>query len=459
MEINRKQKTLTGLFLKFAVLFCVNTVLIIIGCTVLLIGCSYLGVVLPANYAEIQLSENTPEIQAAGEELEKWIPKGCTYGVYDAGGEWKSGSFPKEEREAAWAQYEKESIYASTRKYYRFIRQNAGDVCIVKYDLYMKYSWEVLNDVLPAPEILSFVLDGVLFVLNAIFLSRHFAKQLRRQLKELGEITDKIAENNLEFETKPSDIREINEVMISLSQMKDALKASLKTQWDMEHQKQEQLAALAHDIKTPLTIIRGNAELMAEDELSAENKECTDYILSNADNIEQYLEHMKQVLHGMEPESDYKVIPCTQLGEMLRETAVQLAVAEKVPVSFAGEVSDGEINCSQTRILRAWNNILCNAIEYTDRERGIEVQLRQCSIENQEYLVAVVHDFGEGFTAKDLEYADKEFYSGDQSRHNRNHQGLGLAIAKRFLEEQGGFLKYGNHAGGGAEVSLWLNIQ
>lgn len=459
MEIAGKQKTLAGLFLRFTIQFCVNTLLIIVGCTILLVGCAYLGVVLPANYAETKLTENTPDIQKAGEVIERWIPKGCTYGVYSAEGEWKTGSFTKVEQEAAWSQYKKENIYASKGKYYRFIRQDTGDICIVKYDLYMKYSWGVLNDILPTPEVMSFVLDGALFVLNAIYLSGHYAKRLNQQLKELREITDKIGDNNLEFQAKSSRIREINEVMISLTQLKDALKNSLMVQWDMERQKREQLAALTHDIKTPLTVIKGNAELLQEGNLSEENKECAEYILFNADNIEQYLERMKQVLYGMKPEREDKVIPCMQLSELFQDMAMQLVAAEKVPVSFEIEVSDGEICCSETDMLRAWNNILCNGIEHTDKGQGIEVRLRQCSMEKQEYMVASVSDFGPGFSTKDLEYADKEFYSGDTSRHGRNHQGLGLAIAKRFLEEQGGFLKYGNRVKGGAEVSLWIKIR
>ncbi len=458
MEMKRKQKTLTGLFLKFAVLFCVNTVLIVIGGSILLIGCSYLGILLPANYVETQLTENTQAIQDAGEDVEQSIPGGCTYGVYDGEGEWKSGSFTKEERKNAWSQYENSNAYASVGKYYRFIRQNTGDICIIKYDLYMRYSRESLNGVLPRPEILFLALDAILFVLNAILLSGHFAKRLKRQLKELDVITGKIAENDLEFETKPSEIQEVNEVMISLSQMRDALKNSLKLQWDSERQRQEQLAALAHDIKTPLTIIRGNAELLAEDDLSAENKECAEYILMNVDNMEQYLERIKQVLYGIKTDSDAKVIPCIQLGEMFRDKAMQLAVAEKIPITFRIEVSYGEICCSEVGMLRAWSNILSNAIEHTDSHRGIEVQLWQCSIENQAYMVASVHDFGPGFATKDLEYADREFYSGDASRHDRKHQGLGLSIAKKFLEEQGGFLRYGNCPEGGAEVALWIKM-
>ena len=93
-----------------------------------------------------------------------------------------------------------------------------------------------------------------------------------------------------------------------------------------------------------------------------------------------------------------------------------------------------------------------NAVEHTDRARGIVVRLQMEVYEGQEYLTATVRDFGKGFSEQDLIYADQEFYSGDASRHDRTHQGLGLAIAKKFLKEQGGMLCFSNHKETGAEV-------
>ena len=457
MEMKRRGKSISGLFLRFAVLFCINTAVILLGGMLLLMGAARTGFVLPANYTETRLTDRMPEIKAAGDFPDRWLPDGAAYGIYSQEGDLRAGNFDNKESEAAWDHYKNGNTYASAGNYYRFIKQDNGNICIVKYDLYMKYSRAELNEILPAPEILSFVVDGILIILNVVFLSRHFAGRLNRELGKLEKITEKIAENNLEFETSPSDIREISQVMGSFCRMKDALKASLTQQWDMERQKQEQLASLTHDIKTPLTIIKGNAELLAESPLSRENKECADYILSNAGDIERYLGRIKEVLNGSPGGGEVHRLSCSRLGAILHEAALQVAAAEKLPAAFDVRLMEGEIDCCPENILRAWKNILSNAAEYTDKKRGIEVSVRLRDREDHKFLEAVVRDYGPGFSPRDLKYADQEFYSGDASRHNREHQGLGLAIARNFLKEQGGWLELGNHSGG-AEVRCRISV-
>ena len=311
----RRQKTLTGLFLKFAALFCLDTFGIGMFCLVFLVLSPMTGFTLPANYAELQLTDHTEEIKAAGTDVEALIPDGCRYGIYDAAGRFKTGTFSADAQKRAWQGYKNGSKYASMGKYYRYIKQNSGDICIVKYDLHMRYAYDKLNGIVPSLEILTPVLGVVLFFLHATLLSGHFAKKLKRELRQLREVTEKIGQNDLEFETGPSQIKEIDDVMSSLSGMKEALKDSLTRQWDAQQQKKEQLAALTHDIKTPLTVIKGNAELLAETDLSAENRECTDAILANVGSMEQYLEHMRQLLYGRDRAEETEVVTCARLKE------------------------------------------------------------------------------------------------------------------------------------------------
>ncbi|MDE7249494.1 MAG: sensor histidine kinase, partial [Lachnospiraceae bacterium] len=351
MEVKRKEKTLAGLFLKYVVLFCVNTILLAAGVFLLVICLSSAGLLLPANYAEVQLSEDVMQIRGAGDSLEQWIPQGCTYGVYNADGVWLRGNFPVQEQKSAWDHYEKNTMYAEYKGYYRFVPMDDRNICIVKYHLIMRFSNEKLNELLPAPELLMPILDIILFILNAVLLSKRFAGKVKAQLRELHVITEKISQNDLEFETKTSELKEINEIMASLGRMKDTLKDSLTAQWDMEKQKQEQLSALAHDIKTPLTIIRGNTELLKEREQAEEENECVEYILGNVEEIEKYLENMRQVIYGDRQGTEQVVLRCESLKETFRETAKQLSAAEKIPISFDVMPFDGRVRCKEEEIL------------------------------------------------------------------------------------------------------------
>ena len=101
---------------------------------------------------------------------------------------------------------------------------------------------------------------------------------------------------------------------------------------------------------------------------------------------------------------------------------------------------------------------------YKRQAQGIQIEIGTEKVsDNQDslrkYLVASVRDYGSGFSDQALIYGSEPFFSGDDSRHDRKHQGLGLSIADTFMKKQGGFLKYGNSVeGDGAEVSLWIKI-
>lgn len=74
-------------------------------CLVLLVLSPMTGFTLPANYAELQLTDHTEEIKAAGTDVEALIPDGCRYGIYDAAGQFKTGTFSADAQKRAWQGY------------------------------------------------------------------------------------------------------------------------------------------------------------------------------------------------------------------------------------------------------------------------------------------------------------------------------------------------------------------
>ena len=457
-----KEPRLSVLFVGYLVVYGVSTFVL---CVALLTGLILLGntdTVQPANMQEIILSQNMSKIQQANsDDVAQYIPDGATYGIYDKDGKWLGGTMNKDRRSDAWNRYSLREYTPDDEGYYKYMPMENGDVCIVHYLIGMRYTSDTLNRILPPPEHL--LVWGMLLaaVLNLLYLAHRFGRAINRRLEEVQQVTTKIAARDLDFEvTQDTGIREINAVMASLGTLRDALKASLITQWKKEQQKDEQLAALAHDIKTPLTVIRGNAELLRESVEDGFSRDSVSYIVESAEDINNYLEKMRAVL------SNEALAPCSAVQsvqdfvEILRHAAKQLTQAAQLPLHEQLDVSEGAVCVHTEEALRAWNNLLSNAATYTDGAEGIACSYTVQENEDGRYLVATVRDFGAGFTAKDLQHADEAFYIGDESRHLRNHQGLGLAIAKAVMCAQGGMLCYANATkGAGATVSLWFKLE
>ncbi len=462
-----KQRTLTGIFMKYICIFCVNTVLLALLMVLSFSMLINMGAVLPANYMERYINENREEIINAGRVTEDMLPVGSRFGVYDKSGGFLYGNLEEKNRKNAWAAYKENDTFADGGGLYRFLLMKNEELCIVKYYIRTQAANEYLQKILPAPEFLFVILFILLFFLQAAAVSRHFARMLSGRLKALKETTEKIRSQNLEIGEEHSDILEIDEALRSLSRMGKALKESLDRQWRLERHKREQVAALAHDIKTPLTVIKGNAELLHEEIQEEACKEYNTYIQENVAEIENYLHRLQDMLlteSGEETGEAAEAISAKELAERLKERAKELAAGYSGgKIRAAAAESDlwgmsGEIWCNMEEILRAWDNIVSNALEHTPGGRKIRIVTEAVTEGGKRYLAARVIDKGQGFTKEELLYAREQFYQGDKSRHGKNHRGLGLYTASQFARRQGGQVVLENEGleGYGARVTLLL---
>lgn len=454
-----KKKSLNSFFWRYTLQICVNTLLILFFLILSILILSSAGVILPANYAEVQLQKQEDIFENADHITKEMIPVHCTYGVYAEDGRWLYGDFPAEIKKEAWECYRADRKYAEDGGYYRFIKRHNGENCIVKYRLRVYFTGNHpglnrlrMENIIP-------VVFVVLFFLEIGISARAFSKKLQKRMKILNEATEKISNNDLDFEKKHSDIKEIEEIMESIDRLKTALKKSLEEQWETEIQREEELSALTHDIKTPVTIIRGNAELLMEESLTGEEMECTGVILKNIGQIEMYLESMRKVIHNGTQKEEQKILKGEELCDDFIKQAEEIAIAADTKV----HIKKGNTNClikgSKRGLLRAWENIVGNAVFYTDKEKGIDISVDIKEKEGEIFLVGIVRDYGEGFSKEALRHGTERFYKGDRSRHDREHQGLGLYIASNKIKEQGGQLFLKNiEKIGGACVELWVCI-
>lgn len=460
MEVGKRERTISSVFFRYVCFYTAGVIFFILFIFLIWYLLYAAGEILPANHMETKLNESAEEIRRASKVTGDLLPEGCLYGVYRSDGNWMYGTFSSEEMEQAWDYYMRNSIYARSGEYYRFFVRDSGEVCIAKYKIAARFRNEFLGKYLPNPDILLVLVFLTLFLIHTVLVSRHFGKYMKKRLGILNEATARIRNQDLEFEEEHSEIKEVEEVLNSLNRMKEALKESLCQQWNLEKGREEQIAALAHDIKTPLTVIRGNAELLGEGDLSGEEREYAQDILQSVTMMEEYLAILNGILtkEGREGtlEEQKTGRPSDSLADLFEEQARLLASAGQIRVNFRRTALGGEILCNENQLLRSFQNVFSNAMDYSPENGGIEVSMEMRTEDGRRYLAVTVEDEGEGFTPQDLKFASKQFYQGDQSRSSKAHYGLGLYTAERFAKAQGGRLEIGNAGTRGGRVTIFI---
>ena len=218
-----------------------------------------IGITTYGNYSEIRANELAPVIAATPDLTEIEIPMGIEYVLLDKNYQVLKTTMDDEELKQAL-------IYATTgisdesiqKRYLLVTREN--EYVVLQYYIGSQFTNEWMNRFLLSPDVLLYILIGVNCILVLVALTSRLSKMIRTELSPLFEATEKISQQNLDFKVDHSKIKEFDELLASFSDMKTNLKNSIEKQWKTELAQKEQIAALAHDLKTPLTVIQGNAE-------------------------------------------------------------------------------------------------------------------------------------------------------------------------------------------------------
>lgn len=422
------------------------------GVMTLSIGC---GFATYSNHSEVQVKEMAPILASAPELSEIRLPAGVDYVLLDKTYRVLGASLHGEEQEQAIKYAITGAVDGTARKRFLLITREAEYV-VLQYYIGSQFTNEWMKEHLPPPDIWLIVLAGLTCIAVSAFLTARFAKRLRRQLEPLFEATAEIAEQNLDFEVGHAKIKEFDEVLSAFSEMKESLKSSLEQQWKAEQMQREQIAALAHDIKTPLTIIQGNAELLTTTELAEEQRLYSEYIVEGTGQIQAYL----KVLLEMTRETSGERL-CTEeicLSDFLNQIEVQAkALCSGKNIRFRMERVNLPERVIADKLLleRAILNVISNAVEYSPKNGTIVMDIR----EEGTKLQFSVTDEGQGFSPEDLLHAKERFYMADRSRGRKMHYGMGMYIAGNVAKQHGGVLLLENSKEtGGANVMIQIPV-
>ena len=456
MGIKLKGRSLKIIFLEY--LISVGIVLILsFGLVILMFTTMYsLGFILPADYTENQIYERKNAIANTETFDKNLIPDNASYLLISKDGNIITSSMSKDEEDRAIRYYNNERVYNTPSYSYIEILRNDG-YCIIQYSVKPYFTNKFMAKYFPNVNVVYVSILILVSLLNTLVVTIVWAKYLVKQLSPIFAASEKISEQTLDFDLHYSRVKEFNEVLFSLEKMRDALQESLIKEWIQEENKQKQISALIHDLKTPVSIVQGNAELLKKTSVTEDQSIYIDYILRNSNRISEYIKTLL-IMNKNSNATEYQPqsLAVKTVSEQLVTVSKELMSINSNNLKTNVVVEDGIMSVDLKLLERALQNVLVNSIENNNGIVTLELNLKTVD----EFLEISVLDNGKGFSDIDLIHAKEQFYRGDYSRHSATNYGIGLFITEQIIKLHGGSVILKNReACRGAEVKFILPIQ
>lgn len=320
------------------------------------------------------------------------------------------------------------------------------------YKLSMRYSSEKVARQI---EILSFLEIAAVFLFGGVAVicvsHQYYKRKLEEPLKILKREMEFIGRDDLSFDCSYISNDEMGEVCNTLNRMRKQLVKNQENLWHLMEAQRNLNAAFAHDIRTPLTVMRGYTQMMLkfypEGKISEEKMiETLQMLERQTGRIEQFSLTMKEI-HNME---EWKVDrqPCSvkELAQQIRDNLKGMPL-EGIQVEFSCEIDEMQIICDKNLIQEVADNILANALRYAKEKITISM------VKDEEGLFLYVKDDGKGFSKEEIMKAARPYFSTAE-----DHFGLGLTICQTLCKKHGGDLELMNSLEGGAIVSAYFMV-
>ncbi len=286
-----------------------------------------------------------------------------------------------------------------------------------------------------------------------------YNKKLKVPLALLNHGAQEIGKNNLEFELIYDRRDEMGELYEAFEKMRVQLADNNSCMWKMIEEQKQLRSAFTHDIRAPLTVLKGYVQLLLrclpEKRISSEKQfEILKDIEEQTERLEAFSDTIKKIHRldniGVTKEKSNSRMVFSKIEKTLSLLNEQFTT--KLKYEYKCPEIDS-INVDTNILLEVVENIFSNAVIYAETEVIIEIQ----NI-NDKYLKVMVSDDGRGFYENDIVNACKLYYH-DVPDDNREHYGMGLYICKILCEKHGGEIALSNGNTGGACVQVTFNVE
>lgn len=253
--------------------------------------------------------------------------------------------------------------------------------------------------------------------------------------------TQNIKNGNLDFEVEVHNKDEIGELCEDFEEMRKRLKANAEEKVSSDNQNKELISNISHDLKTPLTAIKGYVEGLMDGVADTPEKQSKylQTIYSKANDMDHLINELtfySKIDTNKIPYNFNRINAVEYFGDCAEDLGRELE-EENMDFSYNNYVDDDvQIIADAEQIKRVINNIVGNSKKYSDKGK---TKIRMTVKDVGDFVQVEIEDNGKGIATKDLPYIFDRFYRTDASRNSsKGGSGIGLSIVKKIMEDHGG---------------------
>ena len=303
-----------------------------------------------------------------------------------------------------------------------------------------------LNFLKEMPEVRQFLLHMsvsiiCILILTAMVLVLWVYGSLIRQINRLQEAAKRVQSGDLDFELKPEGKDEMGQLIQAFEDMRARLKENAEEKVQSDRESKELISNISHDLKTPITAIKGYVEGIRDGVADTPEKmdKYLGTIYNKANEMNLLINELTLYSKIDTNRIPYNFAPISvnaYFDDCAEDLAMELE-AKNVEFGYFNYVdSDQMIIADPEQLKRVINNIISNSLKYTERDkRKINLRVKDVG----DFIQVELEDNGKGIAAKDLPHIFERFYRTDASRNSsKGGSGIGLSIVKKIIEDHGG---------------------
>ncbi|MDO4621381.1 MAG: HAMP domain-containing sensor histidine kinase [Eubacteriales bacterium] len=280
----------------------------------------------------------------------------------------------------------------------------------------------------------------VILIVTCVCMAIWIYRSIMDPIAELQKAAQNIRDGNLNYEVRGSDVKEMNDLCRDFEEMRIRLKESSEEKVRDDGKNRELVSNISHDLKTPVTAIKGYVEGLLDGVATTPEKQekYLRTIYNKTVEITRLIDELtiySKIDTNRIPYNFAKIHVQDYFEDCQEELRMELE-PQGIQLNYQNLLhEDAWIVADPEQLRRVINNIIGNSVKYMDKKDGrINIRLRDVG----DFIQCEIEDNGKGIEYKDIAHIFDRFYRSDTARSSKGGSGIGLSIVKKILEDHEG---------------------